>query len=72
MSYHTFKFLRKRRKDPRWKEEYQIALLKRIIAFLFSVVLFSVFYAFFKRPAETEELLNTWLIKIQTFVESFF
>lgn len=30
MAYHTFKFLRRRRKDPKWRDEYHLALLKRL------------------------------------------
>lgn len=40
MAYHTFEFLRKRRHEPKWKLDYQIALLSRI---LYSLIIANVF-----------------------------
>lgn len=40
MAYHTFEFLRKRRHEPKWKLDYQIALLSRI---LYGLIIANVF-----------------------------
>ncbi len=39
MAYHTFEFLRKRRKDPKWKDAYLNALLKRLYGAVFIMLL---------------------------------
>jgi hypothetical protein len=36
MAYHTYEFLKKRRKDPKWRNAYLNARNKRIISFLFA------------------------------------
>lgn len=40
MAHHTFEFLRKRRKDPKWRDAYLNALLKRIYGAVFIMLLF--------------------------------
>lgn len=39
MAYHTFKFLRKRRKDSKWRDAYLNALLKRLYGAVFVMLL---------------------------------
>ncbi len=40
MAYHTFEFLRKRRKDPKWRDAYLNALLKRLYGAVFLMLIF--------------------------------
>lgn len=39
MAYHTFEFLRRRRKDPKWRDAYLNAVLRRLLVAIFILLI---------------------------------
>lgn len=70
MAYHTFKFLRRRRKDPRWKYEYQKALIKRIIGISIGITVLFVYGIAINNDVDISAFFTGLLERFFSFVDS--
>lgn len=67
MAYHTFEFLRKRRKDPKWKDAYLNALLKRLYGAVFIMLLLVGFVYTKNNNIDVMAYLESVFEKIKNF-----
>lgn len=67
MAYHTFEFLRKRRKDPKWRDAYLDALLKRLYGVVFAVLLLVGFVFVKNNDIDVMIYLENLIEKIKSF-----
>jgi len=70
MAYHTFKFLRKRRKDPKWHDEYLSALTKRLWGIVFVFLLIVIFLFVINSNIEIKLLIEKILNRITFFLNN--
>lgn len=69
MAYHTFEFLRKRRKDPKWKDAYQTALLKRLWTLIAVLAVVVVIIYIYKNDVPYQEIIHNISKKIMNFIK---
>lgn len=67
MAYHTFEFLRKRRKDPKWRDAYLNALLKRLYGAVFIMLLLVGFVYTKNNNIDVMAYLESVFEKIKNF-----
>ncbi|MDR2276378.1 MAG: hypothetical protein LBE23_00870 [Vagococcus sp.] len=67
MPYHTFEFLRKRRKDPKWRDAYLNALLKRLYGAVFVMLLLIGFVYVRNNNIDVMIYLESVIEKIKKF-----
>lgn len=70
MAYHTFEFLRKRRKDPKWRDAYLNALLKRLYGAVFVMLLLVGFVYVRNDDIDVMMYLESLIKKIKSFFGS--
>jgi hypothetical protein len=68
MAYHTYEFLRARRRDPKWRERYQVERLKRIAIFLTGILFFEMLLILYQSNVD----VSTWCHELSMKVTHFF